>query len=54
VILLCSEGHMTEHKGAALMLDALPHAKSLIGDRGYGSVPSAPPLPLSSSFWLDY
>ena len=28
---------MSDHKGAALMLDALPPAKELIGDRGYDS-----------------
>ena len=28
---------MSDHKGAALMLDALPPAKQLIGDRGYDS-----------------
>jgi hypothetical protein len=26
---------MSDHKGAALMLDALPPAKTLLGDRGY-------------------
>ena len=28
---------MSDHKGAALMLDALPRARELIGDRGYDS-----------------
>ena len=28
---------MSDHKGAALMLSALPPAKQLIGDRGYDS-----------------
>jgi transposase len=28
---------MSDHKGARLMLDALPAAKSLTGDRGYDS-----------------
>ena len=28
---------MSDHKGAALMLDGLPPAKELIGDRGYDS-----------------
>ena len=30
-----SEGQMSDYKGAALMLDALPKAKTLLGDRGY-------------------
>ena len=33
--MLLSEGQMSDYKGAALMLDALPHAKALLGDRGY-------------------
>jgi transposase len=33
--LLLSEGQMSDYKGAALMLDALPRAKALLGDRGY-------------------
>ena len=37
LILLLSEGQMSDHKGARLMLDALPKAKSLTGDRGYDS-----------------
>ena len=28
---------MSDHKGASLMLDVLPPAKELIGDRGYDS-----------------
>ena len=35
MILLLSEGQMSDYKGAALMLDALPRAKELLGDRGY-------------------
>ena len=45
---------MSDYKGAALMLDALPPAKAMLGDRGYadwfrngliarGIVPSIPP-----------
>jgi putative transposase len=37
LILLLSEGQMSDHKGARLMVDALPKAKSLTGDRGYDS-----------------
>ena len=35
IILLLSEGQMSDYKGAALMVDALPRAKVLLGDRGY-------------------
>ena len=33
--MLLSEGQMSDYKGAALMLDALPPAKQLLGDKGY-------------------
>jgi transposase len=33
--MLLSEGQMSDYKGAALMIDALPKAKTLLGDRGY-------------------
>ena len=33
--MLLSEGQMSDYKGAALMLEALPPAKALLGDRGY-------------------
>jgi len=32
-----SEGQMSDHKGARLMLGALPQASTLIADRGYDS-----------------
>ncbi|WP_425992824.1 IS5 family transposase [Brevundimonas sp. TWP2-3-2] len=35
LVLLRSEGQMSDYKGAALMIDALPKAKALLGDRGY-------------------
>ena len=35
--MLLSEGQMSDYKGAALMLDALPPAEALLGDRGYGA-----------------
>lgn len=35
--MLLTEGQMSDHKGARLMLPALPAAKSLLGDRGYDS-----------------
>ena len=37
VVLLLTAGQMSDHKGAALMLPALPPARELIGDRGYDS-----------------
>ncbi len=33
--MLLSEGQMSDYKGAALMLDALPSAKAILGDKGY-------------------
>ncbi len=35
--MLLSEGQMSDHKGAALLLDALPRAAVLIADKGYDS-----------------
>jgi putative transposase len=35
VALLLSEGQMSDYKGAARLLDALPKAKELLADRGY-------------------
>ena len=35
LVMLLSEGQMSDFKGAALMIDALPHAKTLLGDKGY-------------------
>lgn len=33
--MLLSEGQMSDYKGAALMIEALPRAKAMLGDRGY-------------------
>lgn len=33
--MLLSEGQMSDYKGAALMIEALPKAKARLGDRGY-------------------
>lgn len=33
--MLLSEGQMSDYKGAALMMDRLPKASVLLGDRGY-------------------
>jgi transposase len=35
LIMLLSEGQMSDYKGAALMIDAFPRAKALPADRGY-------------------
>ena len=35
MILLLSEGQMSDYKGAVLMIAAFPKAKVLLGDRGY-------------------
>jgi len=37
LVMLLTEGQMSDHKGARLMLSALPAAKALLGDRGYDS-----------------
>ena len=36
-MLLLSEGQMSDHRGAAMMLSALPPARELLADRGYDS-----------------
>jgi transposase len=36
-VLLLTEGQMSDHKGARIMLDALPPASTLLADRGYDS-----------------
>ena len=33
--MLLSEGQMSDYKGAALLIDALPSAKQLLADKGY-------------------
>lgn len=33
--MLLGKGQMSDYKGAALMIDALPSAKAMLGDRGY-------------------
>lgn len=37
IILLLTEGQMSDHKGACLLLSSLPRAKELLGDKGYDS-----------------
>ena len=37
LVMLLSEGQMSDDKGAALMIDALPKAMAMLGDRGYGA-----------------
>ena len=35
MILLLSEGQMSDYKGAALMFDAIPDAGTMLADKGY-------------------
>lgn len=35
LVMLLSEGKMSDYKGAALMIEALPPAKDMLADRGY-------------------
>ena len=35
LIMLLSEGQMSDYKGATLMVEALPKAKVMLGDKGY-------------------
>lgn len=52
VILPLSEGQVSEHKGAALMLDALP-SRQLLGDKGMtptGSARHSPCVALRHAF----
>jgi putative transposase len=37
VILLLTEGQMSDHKGAALIYPMLPDAETIIADKGYDS-----------------
>lgn len=37
IILMLSEGQMSDHKGARLIFEALPSASNLIADKGYDS-----------------
>jgi len=37
IIMLLSEGQMSDHKGAEMIFPALPDADALIGDKGYDS-----------------
>lgn len=37
MVLLLSQGQMSDHKGAGLLIDTLPPARELIADRGYDS-----------------
>jgi transposase len=37
LLMLLTEGQASDHRGAALLLGALPNATALIGDRGYDS-----------------
>lgn len=37
IIMLLTEGQMSDHKGALLLFSALPRAKELLADKGYDS-----------------
>ncbi|WP_295530910.1 IS5 family transposase [Novosphingobium sp. Chol11] len=37
IMMLLTEGQMSDHKGAFLLLSALPNAKELLADKGYDS-----------------
>jgi putative transposase len=37
VLLLLTEGQVSDHRGAAMILPALPPARELLADRGYDS-----------------
>jgi len=37
IVMMLTEGQMSDHKGAVLLFDALPDAKELLGDKGYDS-----------------
>jgi putative transposase len=36
-MMLLTEGHMSDHKGARLLFSVLPRAKELLADKGYDS-----------------
>ena len=42
-MMLLTEGQMSDHKGAVMMLSAMPSARELLADRGYDSNAFAPP-----------
>jgi putative transposase len=37
IVMMLTEGQVSDHKGAVLLFDALPNAKELLGDKGYDS-----------------
>ena len=37
IVMMLTEGQMSDHKGAVLLFDALPNAKELRGDKRYDS-----------------
>ncbi len=47
--MLLSEGQMSDYKGAALMLTALPKAKELVADKATTPIGSAPPWQSAAS-----
>jgi hypothetical protein len=47
--MLLSEGQMSDYRGAALMIEALPKAKIMLGDRGYDVSVAT----VTGRFWVD-
>ena len=47
--MLLSEGQMSDYKGAALMLPAMPKAKLLLADKGYDADWFRAPSPSAAS-----
>ena len=44
IMMMLTEGQMSDHQGAFLLFDALPNAKELLGDKGYDDKMGARPL----------
>jgi hypothetical protein len=47
--MLLSEGQMSDYKGAALMLPAMPKTKQILADKGYAADWSVPLSPSAAS-----
>ncbi len=41
IVMMLTEGQMSDHKAAVLLFDALPNAKELLGDTEHRAVPGA-------------
>ena len=49
IMMLLSEGQMSDHKGALLLFSALPRAKELLADKGYDAAALRADLPYAES-----